>query len=65
MLGIVVMSASLLLYGLSYFIPDHNKGLFVACSVFARLLEGGGLAIASTSLVSLISKLFPTELSKA
>ena len=62
LIGLIGMSLSLLLYGLGYFIPDPQKGLFIVCGIFTRLLEGGGLAIAQTAMVSLISKLFPDEL---
>ena len=64
-LGFMVMSASLLLYGLGYFVPDAHQLLFVGICMLARLLEGAGMAIATTAIVSLIAKLFPHEMGRA
>ena len=65
LLGFMIMSASLFLYGVAYFIPDSQKEVFIICSILTRLMEGSGLGAAATSMVSLIVRLFPDEVGKA
>ena len=62
LIGFIIMSSALLLYGLGYFIPDSHKRLYVAYSIITRLIEGIGFASTVTSLASLITQLFPHEL---
>ena len=63
--GFLVVSLALLLYALSYFIPDQHKLAFVVSSVVARVMEGAGASIVLTAMVSLIAKLYPHEISFA
>ena len=62
LLGFMLMSFSLLFYGLGVFIPDERRTLFVVFSLLTRLLEGLGISTTVTSIVSLTLKLFPEEI---
>ena len=57
--SLLLMSASLLLYGLNYFIPDHHKGLFIGCNIVTKLVEGGGSGVATSALISLVANNYP------
>ena len=38
LLGFMIMSASLSLYGIAYFIPDSQKELFIISSLVTRIM---------------------------
>lgn len=63
--GTLLLSVTVLIYGLEYYIPDDQRFLFSATSILARFFEGVGCAIARTSIASLINKLYPEELGLA
>ena len=60
-LALLLLSTSLLLYSLAYFIPDRYRFLFGFTCAFTRTLEGLGMGASVTAIMSLISKVFPDE----
>ena len=62
LIGFLLMSSALLLYGLGYFVSDSHKVLFVVYSLITRLIEGVGCSTIYTAMVSLITYLFPHEI---
>ena len=60
-IGTLVLSFTLLAYGIEYYLPYSFKFLFTFLSAFTRFVEGVGAAIALTSFLSLAFSLYPAQ----
>ena len=60
-LAFLIMSLALVLYGVSYFIPDHLPLLFLIGTVVARIIEGFTTGIILIAVFSLISINYPAH----
>lgn len=57
--GLLLLSFSLLVFGLAYYIPTEERVLFGLTSILARSIEGVSTAFILGGIIPLLSAIYP------